>query len=71
MHHDEDADVYLNGVLAATVAGFTTAYEETPIRPEARAALKPGKNLIAIHCTQTTGGQYIDAGIVEIKTGRR
>jgi hypothetical protein len=71
MHHDEDADVYLNGVLAAQVAGFITDYEETPIRSEARAALKPGKNLIAIHCKQTTGGQYIDAGLIEIKEGRR
>jgi hypothetical protein len=67
LHHDEDAEIYLNGVLAAKVTGYTTDYEEVPIRPDARAALRSGKNVIAVYCKQTTGGQYIDVGIVEIK----
>ncbi len=33
MHHDEDAEVYLNGVLAAKVRGFVTEYQEVPIAP--------------------------------------
>ncbi len=65
--HDEDAEIYLNGILAATVRGYTGSYEELPISPEARAALKPGVNQIAIHCHQTIGGQSIDAGLVEIQ----
>ena len=66
--HDEDAEVYLNGVLAAKVTGHVGSYDELPISPEARAALKPGgKNLLAVHCHQTGGGQAIDAGIVEVK----
>ncbi len=67
LHHDEDAEIYVNGVLAAKVSGYITDYEEVPISAAARATLKPGKNLLAVHCKQTTGGQYIDVGIVEIK----
>ncbi len=66
VHHDEDAEVYLNGVLAVSVVGFTTQYEPLPLNAEVRAALKPGENLIAVHCHQTTGGQYIDVGLVSV-----
>jgi hypothetical protein len=66
IHHDEDVEVYIDGIFAAGASGFTTAYESLPVTQAAVAALKPGPHLLAIHCHQTTGGQYIDAGLVEV-----
>jgi hypothetical protein len=62
IHHDEDFELYINGVLAARRRGYTTDYEEIPLNNAGAQALKLGKNIIAIHCHQTGGGQYIDAG---------
>lgn len=68
MHHDEDAEVYLNGVLATRVPGFITSYEEVLPERAAIAALKTGTNVMAVHCHQTTGGQFIDVGIIAPET---
>lgn len=66
-HHDENAEVYVNGKLALKLSGFSTEYEEMPISAEARAAFRAGSNTIAVHCHQTEGGQYIDLGLVDVK----
>ncbi len=65
VYHDEDASIYLNGVLGLQLNGFVTDYEEFELLPEAAAALHAGNNSIAVHCHQTTGGQGIDVGILE------
>jgi len=69
LYHDEDAEVYINGQQAARLSGYTTDYELVPIG--GRAVLKAGKNLFAIHCRQTQGGQFIDLGIVDIRPSTR
>ena len=62
--HDEDVEIYVNGVLGASANGFTKDYVRLPMNAAARAALKPGTvNVIAVHCHQTTGGQFIDVGV--------
>jgi len=63
IHHDEDAEVYLNGRLVKSFTKYTTAYVNVPLDAAATVALKQGRNTIAIHCRQTRGGQYIDAGL--------
>ena len=65
MDHDEDAEVYINGVLAVKVPQWNNSYDQFPLSENGKAALHPGKNLIAVHCHQTTGGQYIDVGLVQ------
>lgn len=67
LHHDEDTEVYINGVLALKTSGFVGNYDVFPLSKAARAALKPGKNVIAVHCHQTGGGQYVDLGFVDVR----
>jgi hypothetical protein len=65
LHHDEDVEVYLNGVLVLSAGGYTSSYVNLAADETAKAALiQTGTNVIAVHCRQTGGGQYIDVGLV-------
>ncbi len=67
LYHDEDCEIYINGVLAASVTGYTTSYVFISINQAAKNALiANGNNVIAVHCHQTSGGQGIDVGIVKL-----
>jgi hypothetical protein len=61
MHHDEDCVVYLNGKEVAQFTGYVTNYFNLALAT--KGLLKQGPNVIAIHCKQTGGGQYLDAGL--------
>ncbi len=64
IHHDEDAEVFLDGRPIAALKGYVTDYTLVPL--DAPATLPAGRHVIAVHCRQTGGGQYIDAGLVEV-----
>ena len=64
IHHDEDAEVYLNGKQIKTFKGFLKQYTEIDVTNECLDVLQTGRNTLAIHCKQTGGGQYIDAGLL-------
>ena len=67
VYHDEDVEIYVNGIAAATEDGFTTSYVPLEISRNARAAMTLGsKVLIAVHCHQTEGDQGIDVGLADV-----
>ena len=66
LHHDEDVEVYLNGVKVFDQPGWITSYDVFNVT-RLQEVLRKGKNRFAVHCKQTDGGQYIDVGIVLIE----
>lgn len=65
IHHDEDAEIYINGQQVLAVTGWSVDYAIVKISPQHQQALRAGENLIAVHCHQKTGGQYIDVHLVD------
>jgi hypothetical protein len=65
-YHDQGIQVYINGVFAGSVRGYSTSYVTLPITKKALAALHRGRNVIAVHVHQTVGGQFFDLGIVRL-----
>lgn len=65
VYNDEDVEIYVNGVLAGSATGYRTSYGLMSLTAAGRAALIPNAiNTLAVHCHQTSGGQYIDVGLV-------
>ncbi len=62
LHHDDDVEVYLDGKPIYKASGWTSSYRNFPL-----GAVGAGVHTLAIHCHQNQGGQYIDAGLAEIK----
>lgn len=65
VQHDDGATVYINGVLACKAGGANGEPELEEITEEALSSLTVGENTLAIHCENTGGLAYIDAGLVE------
>lgn len=61
--HDEECDIYINGILAVKLSGYTNRYEFVDISENARKSIKVGQpNLIAVKCQNTEGNQFVDMG---------
>jgi len=64
VYHDEDVEIYINGVLAGSASGYSTTYVQLAMTPQGQVAIIPNRtNVLAVSCHQTTGGQFIDVGI--------
>jgi len=66
IHYDENPTVYINGILVSQLSGYNIDYTVVELDDRASKAIKLGKNVLTVHATQTTGGQYIDVGLVDI-----
>lgn len=67
MRHAEDAEVYLNGVLAVTSPGLSRFYAPYALSPGALASLHPGENTFAVHVHhEDFEGHFADVGMVDV-----
>lgn len=67
--HDDDVEVYLNGDKIYSKIGWTSDFELIPLADDVRSKLKKGNNILAIHCANTAGGAWLDAGLIDqVKT---
>jgi hypothetical protein len=63
LKHDEDVEVYLNGKLVFQNTDLVSKYETHDISKVSADVLQTGKNVVAVHCKNTVGGQFIDLGL--------
>ncbi|MGB9624295.1 MAG: hypothetical protein ACPMAQ_05480, partial [Phycisphaerae bacterium] len=63
LYHDEDCEIYINGTKVLERSGFVTGYVEEPLSAPALRLVRDGRNVVAVHCRQTGGGQNIDVGL--------
>lgn len=67
VNYNDDAEIYINGILIGSYSGACSNYTTLKLGKRVNEILKPGKNVIAIHCKWTGGNRYIDAGLKEYK----
>lgn len=64
IHHDDQAEVYLNGVKILDAGGWNNNYAGLDVTEAVKKAIKPGKNTITVYCHQDAGGQFIDVALL-------
>jgi hypothetical protein len=68
LFHDEAVQIFVNGQLLLKADGYSTNYEDTALNPAQKALFRDGKNTIAVHCRQTSGGQGVDLGLTLLRS---
>lgn len=63
INHDDNIDLFLNGVKVYNCNCWTGKYVYIPIDEKIKGVLKKGKNVIAAHIKNTAGGQWLDIGL--------
>lgn len=66
--HDDDYEIYLNGEKLTGGGGWGLGFKHK-LTPEQKKLLKPGKNVLAAHVHNGSGGAYLDMGLFKEKTG--
>ena len=61
--HDDVFEIFINGTKVATTGETWREGVKLRLDGELKGLLKPGKNIIAAHCHNTTGGAYTDFGV--------
>jgi hypothetical protein len=62
--HDEDIELFINGVPALRQGGYVTTYRYLPLMQAGRRAIVPkAENVIAVKCIDRTGARMIDVGL--------
>lgn len=61
--HDDVFEIFINGTKVATTGETWREGVKLHLDGELKGLLKPGKNVIAAHCHNTTGGAYTDFGV--------
>lgn len=64
--HDDVFELYINGTKVADTGETWREGVRLPLDNKLKKLLKPGKNIIATHCHNTTGGAYTDFGLYKV-----
>ena len=64
--NDDNATVYINGRLATKFFAARHTYYTLPMEKRAADLLRPGRNVIAIHCLNSGGPGHIDVSMFDV-----
>lgn len=65
LRHDDQAEVYLNGEKINVSDGANGELQPIELNKSVLDKLKDGENVLALHCTNTGGGAWLDAGFAD------